>query len=179
MKRPLRPVFLTCGLVMVVLAMPAAQQPANRPNKVRILVDNKGISQPDNGKGGSKVWARAGGVLVFEIKNEDKVAHQVSIPIAEFKPSDNPAYYAKATEKPLVEPQKDTLTVQPGKTENLELKVKPVEHFGFDTRPEWAKDQFKNDPEKSKGMTYKYTVYTTPAGGKRIPLDPDVEINRP
>lgn len=173
MRHQLRHVSLTSGLVIAALVVPMAQTPPETPHSIRIFVDGSSITLDNGGSrnGRSKVWARAGGNVAFVIENLDSIAHDVRIPLSEFVPS--PGYPSTATDgSPMVPGQKDTVTVEPGEVGALVLRVHPLPHFQFDQRDPWKSDS-------TLGMTYKYTVYSRPAGGKETKLDPDIEIIRP
>jgi hypothetical protein len=166
-----RAVFLVCTVVVVTLAMPAAQSVPSRPNSIRIIIKANSITVT-NGRHDvdpQKVWARAGGPVRFVIENRDTVAQTVRIPIGEFKPKKG--YQHEATDVVPFVPNSDAITVRSGKVGVIPFVVMPASHFKFPTRFPWNTDQ-----RHELGMTYKYNVYTTRAGGTEVPHDPDIEI---
>ena len=170
MKSAFRPVFLACMMVIATVYAPAAQLPPDRPNKVYVVlsrtdieVENRVPSSPDE----QKVWGRAGQTVQFSIENSDTVDHTVTIPLSVAEPK--PGYAALATLfVPLVKGN-ESVTVPAQKDAVLTFNIASASDLQFKTRRPWA-----NDP--NKGMTYKYYIYSTPAGGNTIKLDPDIEI---
>src|SRR5262245_39261785 len=68
MSTPLRPILLTCGLVIAWLTVLAAQSPTDKPTSIVINVKEDGAISLDNGRGNEgfakeKVWALAGGTF--------------------------------------------------------------------------------------------------------------------
>ncbi len=179
MKSVLRQWCMTALAALTVAAaapawIGAAQPPATvRPNRVRVIVTSAKIALDNETPGvdPSKIWALPGGTVVFVVDNRDNVQHSLSIPLGEFIPS--PRFpKALATPGPLVAGQNDRIVVNPAQRVTLAFRVQRLAHFGFDKRAPW-----NTDPTLS--MTYKYTVHTLPAGGKKITLDPDLEIDQP
>jgi hypothetical protein len=178
MTSRLRWVFSTCALASVVLAAPAAQSPLEMP-RVRIVVNS---SAPQAITVDSqKVRAQTRGTVTFVIENRDKVPHVVRIPIREFKPKQTKEYEKEglATDiVPFTPPRSQRVTVKAGGVGELVYRIKPGEAFGFNKRNPWKKDRAKGD--RSRGMTYKYNIYTFPSGAKdEIALDPDIEVRQP
>jgi hypothetical protein len=108
----------------------------------------------------ARVFARAGGMAVITIQNNDAVAYDVSVPLREFVPRDGgPA-------GPIEEPAAggDTVRVFPRDIEVLRYKVKPASHFHFSQ----AKPTF----------TYKFTMHYQEVGKSAwTDVDPDLEVS--
>lgn len=134
-----------------------------RPNRIRVVVtrDTIALDNETPGVDPTKVWALPGGKVHYVVENTDRVRHTVSIPLGEFVPK-----LGDATAEPLEANQKEEIDVEPGLRRTLVFAVKRLSHFGF-------------NKDRSMSMTYKYTVHTLPAGGKKITLDPDLEIDQP
>lgn len=144
-----------------------------RPNRMLVAVSGEGIlvnnETPDTTRPDA-VWGVPNGQIVFVIENRDTVPHDVEIPAAEFQP--HPAFSPLATQDPLVAGQKDRIVVNPRERVSLVLRLKPFKDFKFDERPPWMN-------KNALSMTYAFNIHTTPAGKKRITLDPDLEVDRP
>jgi len=190
MKSALRPVFLTWVLVVMTVGALAGPLPPNRPNKIYVVLTKNKTIQVENRVSDSpfprKVWGRVGGTVQFVIENRDSVEHTVTIPlsVAEPKrapesPKGAPAYPHRATFfVPLVKGDQ-SITVAAGKDATLTFTVAvSTTYLQFDTRPYWRDDPDKDNPQLERGMTYKYNIYSTPAKGTTIKLDPDIEIRQ-
>jgi hypothetical protein len=127
-----------------------------RPNSVNITIDPGGITANID-----KVWGQSGHPVTFNIINGTRVDQHVRIPPAEIVPS--PAWGGDAIPFPILS-GRHSVTVAPGKTEQIVMNVKPAHYFP------WQMKRWHNIPDP--GMTYKYTVYSDDYF-----LDPDLEIN--
>jgi hypothetical protein len=135
-----------------------------KPNSIRYTISGGAIDCDNENTAGldkRKVWARAGGRVVFTIQNHDDVDYRVRIPIDEVRPRhDGPAEpldrHPDYTEMAVV-PKRDMAVIV--------LKVKHQQHFPF-------------GPQAS-AFTYKYNVYWADVsnGTPEEQLDPDLEIS--
>ena len=108
----------------------------------------------------AKVYARADGMAVITIQNNDDVTYDVSVPLREFVPKDGgPANPIRESAS-----GSDTVRVPAHDIEVLRYHVMPHSHFKF-------------SPSHAT-FTYKFTVhYRDVASGKPFVVDPDLEVS--
>lgn len=108
----------------------------------------------------AKVFARADGMAVITIQNNDDATYDVSVPLREFVPKDGgPAHPIRESAS-----GSDTVRVPPHDIEVLRYRVKPHSHFNFSA----------SHPK----FTYKFTVrYRDVGSGQTYVVDPDLEVS--
>ena len=108
----------------------------------------------------AKVFARADGMAVITIQNNDDATYDVSVPLREFVPRDGgPANPIKESAN-----GSDTVRVPPHDIDVLRYRVMPHSHFKFSP--------------SHPTFTYKFTVhYRDVASGRGYVVDPDLEVS--